>query len=411
MDGKQIYENFRNGDTAGLRSAATQVQQLSAAYLERAQGIRDLQDRMAKSWTGGAADAAKAGAGPLELAFHDTADPLDMTTASVDMQASSFENSSHSVVEVPPKPDKPNPWTTGLKAAIPIAGPFMAAGDEKSYQDSLNRYNTANETNVRVMDQYNGVTTSTKSVLPTVYGTLEPDGAAISLKTPVPPGHVGPPATGKPARTGGGSGQGATPAGGSVVPGGGSGGHTVPGSAPGGGHHGPTGGGTTGSAGGGTTGAAGGGTTGDTTTSQGSKSGPSLVTPPAPGVDAGGGRANGPGGSAVFVPGGPGGQNPSGVTDPEGGLGGRGGAGGIAERGVGSRSGVGGMGGAAAQDAAAARAAQGRAGAAGGPMGAGGRRGEGGEDEEHQRPDYLVEADPDAIFGTDQRTSPPVIGE
>ena len=46
-----------------------------------------------------------------------------------------------------------------------------------------------------------------------------------------------------------------------------------------------------------------------------------------------------------------------------------------------------------------------------GPMGPGGRRGEGDEDDEHQRPDYLIEADPDAIFGTDQRTSPPVIGE
>jgi hypothetical protein len=44
-------------------------------------------------------------------------------------------------------------------------------------------------------------------------------------------------------------------------------------------------------------------------------------------------------------------------------------------------------------------------------MGPGGRRGEGEEDDEHQRPDFLIEADPDAIFGTDQRTSPPVIGE
>ncbi|WP_328610116.1 hypothetical protein OG943_13635 [Amycolatopsis sp. NBC_00345] len=414
MDGKQIYDNFRNGDTAGLRGAATQVRQLSAAYLERAQGIRDLQNRMAKSWTGGAADAAKAGAGPLELAFHDTADPLDMTTASVDMQASSFEDSSHSVVEVPPKPDKPNPWTTGLKAAIPIAGPFMAAGDEKSYQDSLNRYNTANETNVRVMDQYNGVTTSTKSVLPTGYGTLESDGAAIRLKTPATPGHVVPPGTGKPAQHGGGvSGQGTTPTDSSVVPGGGdSGSHTVTSSVHGGGHPGATGG-TTGTTGSGTTGidTTGSGGTGDTTTSQGTKTGPALVPPGAPpshGVDVGSGLPSGPGGGTAFVPGGAGGRNPSGADNPEGAAGGRGTS---AERGAGSRSGVGGIGSAAAQEAAAARAAQGRAGAAGGPMGAGGRRGEGDEDGEHQRPDYLIEADPDAIFGTDQRTSPPVIGE
>jgi hypothetical protein len=41
----------------------------------------------------------------------------------------------------------------------------------------------------------------------------------------------------------------------------------------------------------------------------------------------------------------------------------------------------------------------------------GARKGEGSEDEEHQRPSYLVEGDPDDFFGTSERTSPPVIGE
>ncbi len=45
-------------------------------------------------------------------------------------------------------------------------------------------------------------------------------------------------------------------------------------------------------------------------------------------------------------------------------------------------------------------------------MGAGaGRGGQGGEDSDRDRPSYLVEADPDEVFGTDQRTAPPVIGE
>jgi hypothetical protein len=38
-------------------------------------------------------------------------------------------------------------------------------------------------------------------------------------------------------------------------------------------------------------------------------------------------------------------------------------------------------------------------------------KGKGEEDTEHQRPTYLVEGDPDEVFGTDQRTAPPVIGE
>ena len=74
---------------------------------------------------------------------------------------------------------------------------------------------------------------------------------------------------------------------------------------------------------------------------------------------------------------------------------------------------MGGLGGLGGGDLAGGRGGGGRggAGAMGGPMGAGGRRADGDEDDEHQRPDYLIEADPDAIFGTDQRTSPPVIGE
>lgn len=43
------------------------------------------------------------------------------------------------------------------------------------------------------------------------------------------------------------------------------------------------------------------------------------------------------------------------------------------------------------------------------PLGAG--RGEDEEDGEHKRPSFLVEGDPDAVFGTDQMTAPPVIGE
>jgi hypothetical protein len=42
------------------------------------------------------------------------------------------------------------------------------------------------------------------------------------------------------------------------------------------------------------------------------------------------------------------------------------------------------------------------------PVGTGGS-GRGGEDEEHERPSYLLEEDPNAVFGTDEAISPPVI--
>ena len=76
----------------------------------------------------------------------------------------------------------------------------------------------------------------------------------------------------------------------------------------------------------------------------------------------------------------------------------------------GSRSGVG-SGAAAAEEEAMSRGAAGARGASGmSGMGAGARKGNGGEDTEHERPSYLVEPDPDSIFGADQRTIKPVIG-
>lgn len=110
------------------------------------------------------------------------------------------------------------------------------------------------------------------------------------------------------------------------------------------------------------------------------------------------------------------------------GRGGRGGGGGGfgpgsgagSTPGSGSGSGAARPGGVGAAEAAAGRGmgmgGGGAGGGRGGGMGGGGMGGrgqsaEGDEDTEHQRPTYLVEGDPDEVFGTDMRTAPPVIGE
>jgi hypothetical protein len=107
----------------------------------------------------------------------------------------------------------------------------------------------------------------------------------------------------------------------------------------------------------------------------------------------GGGFGGGPGGSSGYGPGGQGSQ---------GGMG----------RGSGFGPGGMGPGGAlAAAEGGALRGgpAGGRGGAPGGMMPPG-KRGEGDDDSEHQRASYLVEGDPDEVFGTDEPTAPPVIG-
>lgn len=438
VDGKQIYENFSRGDTRALREASDLVAELSEAYFDRASSIKGLQDRMRQSWTGSAADAANAGAGPLEQAFRETAAPLDVTKASVTMQADSFDDSGNSVVPVPPKPDKPNPWTTGLKGAIPIAGPFMVNNDIKNYQEGVAKHNAANDNNVRVMEQYDSVTSSTRSALPTDYGVLKSDGAGISVKTGDGPGPIKPPPVYPPdprKRGGGDDGDNdSTDTSGTNDNGTNQNqnqnqNQTKPGADDHAVNPRDKGGDTT------TLPSKTKPGTGDTTLPTGTGRGkPGQNTelpgrtpgrnpgdsddfiglPNGPGPNYGQGPNTGPG-----QPGGPGGRGTPGpgsaagrLLGGEGGAGGRGGGPGTGGLGAGKGSGVGGFGTMSAAEAAAGRGGAGRGGYGPmGPMGAGGRRGEGDEDEEHQRPDFLIEADPDAIFGTDERTSPPVIGE
>ncbi|SDD88205.1 hypothetical protein [Actinokineospora iranica] len=136
----------------------------------------------------------------------------------------------------------------------------------------------------------------------------------------------------------------------------------------------------------------------------------------------GAGRGAGPGGPRQGSAGGFGaGARPSGGFGPRGGSGfgpGTGGpgpgTGGPGPTAGGPRAGAGAL---AAEHAAGrgggpaggGSAGGGRGGAGG--MGGGGGAGQGGEDTEHQRPSYLVEADPDDLFGTDEITAPPVIGQ
>jgi hypothetical protein len=422
MNGTDVYNNFTGGSSQSLQAAAQAVQQLSEEYLQEAQAIKDLQTRMNAAWTGSSGDAAYAGANPLAQAFKDSSGPLDITTASMNVQSDVFEQSKSRVVPVPPAPEKPSGWTVGLKAAIPIVGPSIAVSDIKSYQDGVAKTNAANDNNVRVMDQYSSVTGDARGKIPMDYKILPTDTASIGLKPPSI-GTIGvisstyngathasstsTPSVGSPMGSGGSVSAPPTLSGASAVT-----------------SSGPTGGGTG-----------------------------STVSPPPTLSGTPSGTGTGGTGSSAYVPGMTGGYNGSDTQRPgssagttgtggptqgagrnnsaasrlygadEEGTSRRGGSNGSAaaeERlgraagesnklGGGKSTGSGNLGSAAAaEEAAASRSAAKSAGGA--PMGAG-QRGRGEEDEEHQRPDYLLEADPDSIFGSDVRTTPPVIGE
>lgn len=225
-------------------------------------------------------------------------------------------------------------------------------------------------------------------------------------------GTGGTPGQGSPFAPGGGSGTG-MPGGGGVGSGSGTGGGSHGGLNPGGG----TGVGTgTGTGGSGT----GPGGTGGQSYIPGVGGGPGGLNPGGP-TNFGGGdgfpMAPMGGGFTNFdqdsTYGGGSGSGPGGKYGSGTGFGGSGSGTGSNSRGFGPGGGSG-VGGLAAEQAAAGRGGMGGAGAGaagrGGMGGMGAHKGEGGEDEEHQRPSFLVEPDPDSTFGTDEMTAPPVIG-
>lgn len=433
MNGTDVYNNFTGGSSQSLQAAAQAVQQLSEEYLQEAQAIKDLQTRMNAAWTGSSGDAAYAGANPLAQAFKDSSGPLDLTTASMDVQSDVFEQSKSKVVPVPPAPEKPSGWTVGLKAAIPIVGPSMAVSDVKSYQDGMAQTNAANDNNVRVMEQYSSVTGDTRGKIPMDYKILPTDTASIGLKPP-DIGTIGVvsaeyndrtgasssttnPSVGSPTSGGPVSApptlSGASAVTSSSPTGGGTGGPvspppSLPATPPG-----PTSGGTGSSAYvPGVPGYNGSGTSTQRPGSGGYRSGPSTggSTNSNLGRNSAANRLLGSDEDGAGRRGGSSSGTARGGSAAEERLGRSGAGAGESKLGGGKSTGAGNLGSAAAAEEGAAGRSSGRS-ASGAPMGAAGQRGRGEEDEEHQRPDYLLEADPDSVFGSDVRATPPVIGE
>jgi hypothetical protein len=415
MTGRKIYENFTNGKGPnGLSDGAAIVNEVAAMYSDRAEAIRRLTEKMESAWRGDAAGAAQRGIGPLGVE-HDLAG-MDLATAQdlTNRQAGSFADARNAVVPVPPEPTAPDPWAV-----------FKSPGEVVTYRQQVADFNAASQHNVDVMHGYAGASSYNAQGMPQSYGALADDQAGIAVASG-PSDTGGRPQDGGPkpddgARTGGrGVAEWADDSSRWVAPPSDAGGPSGPSSAapPDGGSPPP-----------------------QQTTPGGFAPAPGGPVAPAP-VGTGGGVGSGPlpggpgsgwspGPGVVPVGGGPG--DGSGGRGPGGGPGGRGiggpGSGSDSEvRGPGGRSGGGEphgpggrlgsgplAGGGSAEPHAAGRAGAGGAAGRGGGLGgmpmAGGGRGRGDEDTERYAPEFLQEDDPEGVFGTDELTAPPVIGE
>lgn len=385
MQGQAIYESFTNADVSGLTQSGFATQLIAANYEFRTPELSRLSTSMELAWQGEAAGVAERGASPLIIRHALTSPQISNVAMSIRQQVEAFQTAKMSVVPVPPLPDKP-----GFLDNVVTLG--EANG---SYEKDLAAVHNANDHNVTVMTQYENTTRQNASLLADISPALrqlpplpndnvdEPTGPG----TPIPrssPQRVRPPRGGSSAGTAqGGTSNTSHPQfrSGSSQTGTGLG-QTVAQSSP------------TASSG--------------VVTPDGESSRLSPVpAPDAPRSDRsygsiGAGYGPGAGPAPRGMPGAP--RESGAFGGPRETGGGEPGARGGGASGLGSR-------GSTVPEGTAGRGTAGRAGAPGaGGFGGGTRRGESEEDYEHERPPFLVEADPDELFGNTESAAPPVIG-
>jgi hypothetical protein len=401
-----IYHRIRGGaGSGGLTSSADFSDQQKQLQNEINQKINDLNTKMDAAWQGDASTQAVSGARPLASATESAAWSLDQAQGAISSQVDAFHTAYNSVVPLATTPPQNN-----------AVNQFVSAfGVQTPLDNQINQYNSGANNNIQVYNNYSSASAANAAAMPTDYGTLPNPNPNISVVSPMISGGGG-------SGYGGSSGAYAT---GGGYPSGYAGSSAATGYSSAGSSPSSTGGGWTEP---GSTGLVGGSSYIEPPGVNTQSTQPSGAAAGTLGSEAGAGFGGLSGGLPV-------GSDPTGKTNAYGGpnagelrlagsaAGGFGESGGLGAGGAGaagtgaeSASGQGGRSGlglnASSADEAISRA--GFAGAAGEPgmgggMGAGqGRKGE--DDQEHKTAEYLQEADPDAIFGSDEMTVPPVIG-
>ncbi|MEV4600342.1 hypothetical protein AB0K15_23430 [Amycolatopsis sp. NPDC049253] len=389
IDARAIWEAIHPGNADSLKDGAAAASDLEKDHSARSTHIGDLNKAMDAAWQGGGSTAAQAGAHPLGIWLDNSAGNLQKSHTYLNTQVDCFSTVHNKVQEIAKDP--------------PSAGFLDGVNPFSDKDDEINKYNQVGTANVQAYTAYFNASGANAQGLPQYsawQGNNISDGGGGN-------------------NFGGGPGGGGFSGGGG--PGGGGGGSFNPANMPkfdakptdfSTSHSGindpnnpnntgiPTGTyNPTGS---------------DSTTAQGftpssfdsSGFGPGGA---GGGFGPGGGFGAGAGGGSGFGGGGAGSGAVAGFGPGAFGGGfGPGGAASGAAAGLGAGEGAAGAG----MRGGAMGGAAGKAGASGmGGMGAGGAKGgKGTEDEEHQTK-YLVEEDANELFGTDELTAPPVIGE
>jgi hypothetical protein len=364
--------------------------------VEAANGLFEAVTAIEGAWTGVAADSAKGALAPLAQA----AGRAGQTAQMMGVQMARQSSAASEVRKLPPPQEFDQQKSM---QAMMTGGPAALQADLRAQKEAAD---AVKREQISYLDSYTqtlaAVDAQTPSFVPPPANSINPGAGGA---TRISGSHVAVPESGGQFST-------ATYSGG---PGGGPASAVPTGGSSGGGNLTPTGLGTDGFGPGGV-GSGTNATSGSvsdipagTSTSGFVPSSASVGTQPPVGLGAGGTGGGSPAGPSAGLGGFGGalgglgagaGGNAFGQGGPASGSG--------ANAGAGPRGGLGAPAGATAPPGAVV----GRGGAGGAaPVGAGGRRAEDEDDDERDRPYFLIEGDPDSAFGNDQMTAPAVIGE
>jgi hypothetical protein len=183
MSGEQIYRNFteaRGSDP--LANAAAEVRKLVDEYNLQADEIVRLTRRMEAAWQGDAAGAAQRGAGPLAVAHLYAAPRINTSQDLSTRQVESFGAARSAVRPVPPAPERPDPWSMIFSLDV-----------TSTYAGQVTAHQAAAQHNVDVMSRYESASAFNAGGQPNSYGSIAPDSATVVVLDQPSGGTASPP--------------------------------------------------------------------------------------------------------------------------------------------------------------------------------------------------------------------------
>ncbi|CAM3880456.1 hypothetical protein KIPE111705_29610 [Kibdelosporangium persicum] len=174
LTGEQIYDNFTRAAGPGdLIAAAEEVRHIANECEALGIELLRLTEKMEQAWQGDSADAARHGARPLADA-HAEASPLIYQAQDLSVrQAASFHDARNAVKPVPPMPERPDPWALIFS---------WDAGN--TYAARIAEYRAAVQHNVDVMTGYSNASAFNTAGQPTSFGSIRFIDADVAVASP-----------------------------------------------------------------------------------------------------------------------------------------------------------------------------------------------------------------------------------